>query len=181
MVLRDVVSISPRGTRVVSDAGTFAGWMGRYFQWTEPRTFYGPTAGGMGYAVPAAIGAKLEAPECLVIGFAGDGGMAMTMSELETASRLRLGGLVYIVFNNSCYGTIARHQEAARYTTPVGVNLGQVDFALTAQSLGAIGVRIDGGNQFADAFAEAIKADRPAVLDVVLPSSPLLDPWGDWS
>src|SRR5690606_31455710 len=50
----------PPEARVTSDAGTFAGWLYRFGRWDQPRTFYGPTAGGMGYAVPAAIGVKLE-------------------------------------------------------------------------------------------------------------------------
>lgn len=180
-VVRDVVAIAPQATRVVTDAGTFAGWVGRYLQWTEPRTFFAPTAGGMGYAVPAAIGVKLEDRTRPVVAFAGDGGMAMTMSELETAVRLGLGGLVYVVFNNSCYGTIARHQEAARYDVSVGVQLGDVDFAGIAKALGATGQRIESRAHFGPAFAEALKSDRPTVLDVVLPQAPLLDPWGDWA
>jgi acetolactate synthase-1/2/3 large subunit len=159
-----------------SDAGTFAGWLMRFHRWTRPGTYFGPTAGGMGYALPAAIGAKLARPEVPVLAFAGDGGFAMTMSELETAVRLGLSGLVCLVFNNSAYGTIKRHQEREFPDRPIATRLGEVEFAAIAEAMGATGHRVDDNGDFAAILAKALSAPGPVVLDIRVHPD-VLDPW----
>jgi acetolactate synthase-1/2/3 large subunit len=163
-------------TVTTSDAGTFAGWLMRFHRWARPRTYFGPTAGGMGYALPAAIGAKLARPEAPVLAFAGDGGFAMTMAELETAVRLQLAGLVCLVFNNSTYGTIKVHQEREFPGRQVATALGDVDFAGVAEAMGATGWRVDRNDEFAAVLAKALDAPGPAVLDIHVHPD-LLDPW----
>ena len=159
-----------------SDAGISAGWMRRYYKWPGPGTFFGPTAGGMGYSVPAAIGVKLSRPEHPVIAFAGDGAFAMTMSEVATAVALGLSPLVFLVFNNRGLGTIRRHQDIVFDGRRVGTDLGDVDFAAIARGMGALGMRVETEEDFAAAFAEALAADRPAVVDILM-GEDLFDPW----
>lgn len=170
----------PPEARVTSDAGTFAGWLYRFGRWDQPRTFYGPTAGGMGYAVPAAIGVKLERPEVPALAFAGDGGFAMTMSELETAVRYGLGGLVFLVFDNAKYGTIAKHQTVAGMPGSVGTELGRIDFAATAESMGARGITVRRTQEFEPALTAALAEDRPTVLHLVIEDDDL-NPWSGYA
>src|SRR5207237_3147625 len=77
----------PDDAIVTTDAGNFGLWVARHFRFKRPGTFLGPTSGAMGYALPAAIAAALIHRDRTVVAFAGDGGFAMTMAELETAVR----------------------------------------------------------------------------------------------
>ena len=129
-------------------------------------------------ALPAAIAAKLARPQAPAIAFAGDGGFAMTMSELETAVRMNLDGLVVLVFNNNNYGTISRHQNREFPGRPVGTDLCAIDFSGIAKAMGASGFKVSKNEEFAKVFNEALNAGRPAVIDITLGRNSL-DPWDD--
>ena len=163
-------------TAVACDAGTFGGWLTRFYRWRQPGTFVAPTAGGMGYALPAAIGAKLARPSAPTIAVAGDGGFAMTMNELETAVRLGLTEFVTLVFNNDNYGTIRKHQDKHFPGRSVGTKLGHIDFAGVAESCGAKGFTVRNNRDFPDVFKAAMAAGRPAVIDLIVDPE-RLDPW----
>ena len=169
--------LAPSGASVACDAGTFGGWLTRFYRWDRTRSFFAPTAGGMGYAVPAAIGAKLARPDYPVLAFAGDGGLAMTMSEIETAVRLELRQFVVLAFNNDNYGTIRKHQDRHFPGRVVGTGLGHIDFAKMAEGMGAAGFTLRDNKDFPEVFAAAMAAGRPAVIDLLM-SPDRLDPWG---
>ena len=99
----------PREAVITNDAGNFAAFLHRFWRYEIPRSQVAPTSGAMGYAVPAAIGAKLAQPERPVVAVVGDGGMLMTGQELETAVRYGID-ITVIVLSNGLYGTIAMHQ-----------------------------------------------------------------------
>ena len=153
----------PRDAIITSDAGNFGGWPHRFLRWNVPGTFVAPTSGAMGYGIPAAIAAKLASPDRLVVAYAGDGGMLMTGTELETAVRERTP-FVAIVCDNSLYGTIRQVQEREHPGRQVATALGPVDFAAFAVSLGAFGRSVRDADEFPAAFEEARHANVPAVL-----------------
>lgn len=163
-------------TMTASDAGTFGGWLTRFYRWRQPGTFVAPTAGGMGYALPAAIGAKLARPSAPVVAFAGDGGFAMTMNELETAVRLGLQQFVVLVFNNDNYGTIRKHQNNHFPGRAVGTRLGHIDFSGVADACGAQGFTVRDNRDFPEVFKAAMAAGRPALIDLIMDPE-RLDPW----
>lgn len=175
-IYADIISNLPSNTSISCDAGTFGGWLMRYYRWTEPQTLFAPTAGGMGYALPAAIGAKLARPHAPSLAFAGDGGFAMTMSEIETAVRLGLNGVVALVFNNCNYGTIRAHQKREFPERHVATQLGRIDFAVLARSMGAHGFTVEENQQFLPALQAALAADGPAVINIVYDADQL-SPW----
>ena len=177
-VYYDILNILADEASITCDAGDFGGWLIRYYKWNKPRTFFGPTTGAMGYALPAAIAAKLARPHAPALAFAGDGGFAMTMSELETAVRLKLEGLVALVFNNNNFGTIRRHQNREFPGRPVGTSLSTIDFAAIAKAMGAEGFKVSKNEEFAKTFKAALNAGRPAVIDITL-GNKSLDPWAD--
>lgn len=177
-VYHDILAALPDSASISCDAGTFGGWLMRYYRWNRPRTLFAPTAGGMGYALPAAIGAKLARPDHPAVAFAGDGGFAMTMSEIETAVRLGLRGLVALVFNNSNYGTIRAHQKREFPERFVATDLGFIDFARVAEGMGAAGFTARTNAEFAEAFEGALAADRPGVINIVTDPD-RLSPWQD--
>ena len=177
-IYHDILNILTDDASITCDAGDFGSWLIRYYKWNKPRTFFGPTTGAMGYALPAAIAARLARPQAPALAFAGDGGFAMTMSELETAVRLKLAGLVVLVFNNNNFGTIRRHQNREFPGRVVGTGLGKIDFSAIAKAMGAEGFRVSKNGEFAKTFKAALNAGRPAVIDITLGENNL-DPWAD--
>jgi acetolactate synthase I/II/III large subunit len=153
----------PADAIVTTDAGNFGQWPARYLRWHRPGTFLGPTSGAMGYAVPAALAAKLARPSRQVVAFVGDGGFLMTGPEVETAVRVR-APFVSLVYDNGQYGTIRMHQERDYPGRPVATALGQVDFAEVGRGLGALGLTVRDDGEFPAAFEQALAADRPAVV-----------------
>jgi acetolactate synthase-1/2/3 large subunit len=159
--------VLPPQTIVTTDAGNFAGWAARGYRFRRPGTFLGPTSGAMGYGLPAAIAASLEHPGRPVVALAGDGGFAMTMSELETAVR-EGARFVAIVFDNARYGTIRVHQEARGTGVGSATELGQVDFVAAASALGAAGLRVEEDAGFEPALREALASEVPSVIQVTV-------------
>ena len=108
-VITTLRAVLPDDAILTTDAGNFAGWAGRGFRFRRPGTFLGPTSGAMGYAIPAAIAAALVHRDRPVVALVGDGGMAMTMAELETCAGE--DRIVVLVFDNERYGTIRMWQS----------------------------------------------------------------------
>jgi len=131
----------------------------------RPRSFLYPTGyGTLGYAVPAAIGAKLGRPEARVVALAGDGGVLFSIAELAAAAQEGLA-LPVVVVDNGGYGEI-RDEMAGRGDAPLGVDFPGLDFAALGRALNCHGVRADAAAPFRDALAAAFAADRPTVIHV---------------
>jgi acetolactate synthase-1/2/3 large subunit len=157
--------VLPEDAVVTNDAGNFAAFLHRYRRYNRPNTQLAPTNGAMGYGVPAAVAAKLAAPEREVVAVAGDGGFLMTGQELETAVRYG-AGITVVVFRNGMHGTIAMHQARAMGRT-AGVEIGEVDLAAYARSLGAEGHPVRDPEDLAPALQAAVASDAVTLLDVV--------------
>jgi acetolactate synthase I/II/III large subunit len=159
--------VLPDEAIVTTDAGNFGGWAARGFRLRRPGTFLGPTSGAMGYGLPAAIAAALVHRDRPVVALVGDGGLGMSMAELETAVREH-ARVVVLAFDNERYGTIRMHQERREGTEPVGTDLGPIDFAAVARACGARGVRVDTDEAFEPALRQALAGDRPTVIQLLL-------------
>jgi acetolactate synthase-1/2/3 large subunit len=159
----------PDDAIVTTDAGNFGLWVARHFRFRRPGTFLGPTSGAMGYGLPAAIAAGLVHRDRVVVAFAGDGGFAMTMAELETAVREK-AKVIAIVFDNERYGTIRMHQDrrGGGAEGAIATDLGPMDFAAIARACGARGIRVETDSAFEQAVRQALANDRPTVIQVAL-------------
>ncbi len=166
-VITTLRAVLPDDAILTTDAGNFAGWAGRGFRFRRPGTFIGPTSGAMGYAVPAAIAAALVHRDRPVVALAGDGGMAMTMAELETANR-EGARIIVLVFDNERYGTIRMWQDRRGSGEGVGTELGPIDFAAVARGLGARGVRVEHDADLEPALRQALAEDRSTVIHLAL-------------
>jgi acetolactate synthase I/II/III large subunit len=155
----------PEDTLLTNDAGNFSVFIHRYWRYNHPSTQLASTNGAMGYGVPAAVAAKLVAPERTVVACCGDGGFLMTGQEIETA--LRYGAAItVVVFRNRLHGTIAMHQKQALGRT-AGVEIGEVDLAGYARSLGAEGHTVRDPDGLAPAMETALASDTVTLIDVV--------------
>ena len=150
---------------LTNGAGNFTLWPQRFYVFRRYRTQLGPPGGAMGYALPAAIGAKALNPQAPVVAFTGDGDFLMSGQELATAVRYDLPVIV-LVFNNGMYGTIRAHQERLYPGRVSGTHLTNPDFAAYARSFGAFGAVVERTADFAEAFQAAQRSGLPAVLDL---------------
>jgi acetolactate synthase-1/2/3 large subunit len=102
-----------------------------------------------------------------VVALVGDGGLGMTLGELETAVRMGLRTVV-LVFDNERYGMIRTYQDLREGGSTAATDLGPVDFAGAARALGARGVRVDTDADVAPALRQALVADRPTVIQLAV-------------
>jgi thiamine pyrophosphate-dependent acetolactate synthase large subunit-like protein len=131
----------------------------------SPSRFLYPTGyATLGYALPAAIGAKVAHPDLRVVALVGDGGLMFTVAELITASEHQLG-LPIVVVNNRGHGEI-RRRMLLEGIAPVGVDLTTPDFPLLARSLGAEGRRVERPAELEHALHEAFERHHPTLIEV---------------
>jgi thiamine pyrophosphate-dependent acetolactate synthase large subunit-like protein len=135
----------------------------------RPRAFLYPTGfGTLGYGVPAAIGAKLGAPDRRVLALSGDGGLMFTVAELASAAALQLP-LPVVVFVNDGYGEIRTEMQDAGFA-PVGVDLPPPDLPALARALGCVGTRVAEPGALPGAIADAFA--RPVPTLITVPETP---------
>jgi acetolactate synthase I/II/III large subunit len=151
---------------VTMDAGANRLYMTHYFQCRGAGTVYQPSSiGGMGYAVPAAMAAKLTFPDRDCVAVCGDGGFAMTMNALFTAAQYRIPA-VTVVLNNSVLGWVKDGQRR-RGNRFIASELGRSDYAKIAQAMGCVGVRVESVKDLVGELDRVKHAKDPLVLDVV--------------
>jgi acetolactate synthase-1/2/3 large subunit len=155
----------PEDAIVCGGAGNFSGWVHRYFRYKGFRTQLGSTNGSMGCGLPAAVAAKLAAPQRTVVAITGDGDFLMTGQELATAAQYG-APVITLVVNNGMYGTIRMHQEREYPGRISGSELTNPDFAAYARAFGAHGERVETTDQFAPAFERARAAGKPALIEL---------------
>jgi acetolactate synthase-1/2/3 large subunit len=122
--------------------------------------------GQLGTAVPYGIGAKLGKPDKQVVALAGDGSFMINIQDLETAVRLGLKNLIYVVANNNAWGMIKSGQNIFKEKRHIDVDLPEFDYAKCAEGFGCYGEVVTDPNEIKNAFERAKKAGKPAVLDV---------------
>jgi acetolactate synthase-1/2/3 large subunit len=155
----------PEDAIVCGGAGNFSGWVHRYFRYKGFRTQLGSTNGSMGCGLPAAVAAKLAAPQRTVVAITGDGDFLMTGQELATAAQYG-APVIALVVNNGMYGTIRMHQEREYPGRVSGTELQNPDFAAYARAFGGHGERVETTDQFAPAFERARAAGKPALIEL---------------
>ena len=155
----------PADAIITNDAGNFSGWAQRFYRYRTFRSQLGPTSGAMGYAIPAAISARLTAPDRPVVAFVGDGGAMMSGQEVATAVQYGSDPII-LVINNNCYGTIRMHQERDYPNRTLATELKNPDFAKWAESFGAYGAVVEKTEDFAPVFEQAMNAGRISVIEI---------------
>ena len=170
-VVRHVSDALPSSAIVCNGAGNYAAWVHRYHRYGGwpggTRTQLAPTSGSMGYGLPAAIAAKLHAPEREVVCYAGDGCFQMTCQEFGTACEVG-ANIVVVVCDNGRYGTIAMHQERSFPDRPSGTTMRNPDFAAWARSYGALGETVERDGHFPAALERARAAGTPSLIHLKL-------------
>lgn len=156
----------PADTILCNGAGNYSGWWHRYWHYGPKPTQLAPTAGAMGYGVPAAVAGALRFPDRQVVALAGDGCFLMNGQELATAVQ-HGANLLVLVIDNGGYGTIRMHQEREYPTRLSGTRLSNPDFKALAEAYGAWSERVERTEDFASALDRALERRGVRVLHIV--------------
>lgn len=176
-VVEKIYEMTQGDAVIVTEVGQHQMWAAQYYKYKEPHRFL--TSGGlgtMGYGLGAAIGAQIAKPEKQVINIAGDGCFRMNMNEVATAVRERLP-LIQVVMNNHVLGMVHQWQDlfyGKRYSNTIFSDA--VDFVKLSEAMGAKAVRVTSQKEFEDAFADALAAKHPYVIECILDSDDMVFP-----
>ena len=156
----------PDDAIVTGDNCLLCFWAGRYLPIEQPRGWQFPMQFcTLGFALPAAIGAKVAHPERPVVALCGDGGFMFTCQELMTAVSLGLN-LPVVVFNDAAYGSVRENQTKRYGGRHTAVDLATPDFPALAHAFQARGVRLERPADLPGAVQDAWAADRPTLIEV---------------
>ena len=187
--LRDLRRVLPRDGIIVVGSGNTQGAVKQAFPVFEPRTHL--TSGGfssMGWAVPAAIGAKLAQPDRKVVCVTGDGDFLQTMQEIAVCVTNNLA-VTFVVQNNSGYMSIRGGQRkltgrhlGSEFNHPDGTPYSP-DFTQLARSFGLAAWKVDSPQDLEPALAKAVGSDQPALVEVPTArdtAGPFVPGWWDF-
>jgi acetolactate synthase-1/2/3 large subunit len=179
-ILADVRAQLPRDAIITTDVGWNKNGVGQQFPVYTPGSVLTP--GGfatMGFGPPAAIGAKIAAPDRVVLSLVGDGGFGQNPAALATAAEHGLA-IIWLVMNNNAYGTIAGLQKAAYGLThgtlfpaaKVGWDAQKPNYAEIARAYGCEGERLKSAADLGPALKRALGSGKPYLLDVPMKNNP---------
>jgi len=141
------------------------------YESSRPRSWFNSATGygTLGYALPAAVGAKLGSPHRPVVALIGDGGLQFTLSELASAVEAKTG-IIILVWNNHGYGEIKSYMQQ-RGIQPIGVDIYTPDFLTIARGFGCHADRAMSVDHLRNLVQTANRTDRPSVIEVLEGSS----------
>lgn len=172
----ELTKVLPRDVIVSIDGGTTISPVFNMYDFNVPRSFVTPVDQGcLGFAYPAAIGAKMAAPSRPVVCLNGDGSFLMNACEIETAMRCK-APVVAIILNNNCWGSEKAYQKyffGGRY---VGSDITNPRFDKFAELFGGRGFYVDRAADIGQAVAEALKADVPTIVEIPVDPEALEQP-----
>ena len=161
----------PDDAIVLADTGHAGMWMGGMYDVRGARQSFIRSAGHLGWAFPAGLGAKCAAPNRPVVTFTGDAGLWYHIGELETAVRWNIAAVT--VVNNNASGNQSKRGFDRAYGGEQTAKARElwtyrmVDFARVAADIGALGIRVERAGDFPKALAQALQSGKPALIDVV--------------
>jgi acetolactate synthase-1/2/3 large subunit len=164
-VIHDLYRLTRGEALVVTDVGQHQMWEAQYYKHEVPRKLL--TSGGlgtMGFALPAAIGARFAAPKEEIWVIAGDGGFQMTAAELSTCLQERLR-LHIAIINNGYLGMVRQWQELFYERRYVATPIVSPDFVKLAQAHGLTGIRVEKRSEVEDAVRRARESESTVVID----------------
>ncbi len=168
---KEISDNAPENALIVVDTGHAGMWMGGMFDLQHPNQNYIRSAGHLGWAFPASLGAKCALPDRPVICFTGDAGFWYHIAEIEVAVRWNINTIV--VVNNNSGGNQSKRGFDRAYggeQTAEGRQMwtfNNVNFAEIAQSIGAVGIRVEKAVDIQTAIKKALQLNKPVIIDVV--------------
>ncbi len=175
-VYAELRRVLPPDTIVALDAGAAPAYGYDRLSFGRARTFLTPLdLGGLGFAFPVALGAKLGRPEAPVLAIHGDGGFLMNAQEIETAVRHRIN-VVTLVMNNNCWGSEKAYQRQFFGGRYIGCDIGNPRYDAYARLFGAAGYYVEHPDQIGDTMQAAFAAGTPAIVEIPIDPDELPTP-----
>jgi acetolactate synthase-1/2/3 large subunit len=169
-MIKDVYEFMDEDAILIIDGGNLAVQALEQLDFYKPRkplsTLQAVGMGHLGTSVPYGIAAKLAKPDTQVVAIAGDGSFMINIHDLETAVRLGLKNLIYVIGNNSAWGMIKTEQEFRYQKRYIDVDFGDFDFGRCAEGFGCYGEVVTDPNEIKAALNRAMNSGKPAVLDI---------------
>jgi len=169
-VLHLLAAALPRDAIVAEEAPSHRTAIQQHVPIRQPGSFFTMASGGLGWSLPAAVGLALASLGRRVVAIIGDGSMMYSIQALHAAAQRRLP-LTVVVLNNGGYGAMRAFSRAMGLQGAPGIDINGLDFPALAAGHGCEGVRVETAQAFADAFAYALQADRPWVIDAAVDHS----------
>jgi len=174
--LRELEKAMPENAMVATDIGNICSVSNSYLRFKEPRSFFAAMSfGNCGYSFPAAMGAKMGAPERPSIAYVGDGAWGMSLNEIMTCVREDIPAIA-VVFNNGQWGAEKKNQVDFYSDRFVGTNIENPSFAELSRTMGAEGIKVTQPAEVGPALKTLIASGRPGVLEIMV-SKTLADPF----
>ncbi|MGJ9457884.1 thiamine pyrophosphate-binding protein [Oceanobacillus sp. CF4.6] len=162
-VAKELEEVIDKKSIITFDSGENRVLLTKHLQTKSPRSIIAPTASGaMGYAMPAALAAKLVHRDSEVFAVCGDGGFPMTMNALLTAIQYDLK-ITVIVLNNSALGWVKNNQGARQIASVYGEH----DYSKIGKGLGCEGIRVTDPDKIGEALQKAKESKKSTVIDIV--------------
>ena len=154
---------------ISTDVGQHQMWTAQFYPFNKPRQFM--TSGGlgtMGVGLPYAMGVKRANPDKISINFTGDGSIMMNIQEIITCTQYDLP-VINIILNNNYLGMV-RQWQTRFYEDRLAETVldTQANFQMLAESMGGVGFRVETKEQFDKALNEAVKSNKPAIIEVIV-------------
>ncbi len=163
-VVQDVRKVLGREDIITLDNGIYKLWFSRLYKTYAPNTVILDNAlASMGAGLPAGITAKLLHPERRVLAICGDGGFMMNCQELETAIRYRIP-VVVLILNDNAFGFI-KWKQKKKHFEDFGLDYGNPDFSLFAESFGAAGIKVREGDDLIEVLEKAFALNKVVVIE----------------
>lgn len=157
--------VLPRDTLVSVEGGAHAPLVAAFWDAFEPRRYLDAGGmGGSGYALPAAIAARIVEPTRPVVAFTGEEGLLLTLSDLATAARLGLP-LIVVVFWDGALGLVRAAQEQRHYA-PIGVSFAGIEIPRLGDGVDALVIEVSDEEALQGALEDAVAAPKPALVAV---------------
>jgi len=169
-LVKDVLEFMDEDAIFISDGGDITCYTVEQIDFYKPRPplsyLQAVGMGHLGTSVGYGIGAKLAKPDKQVISISGDGSFMMNIQDLETAVRLGLSNLIFVIANNSAWGMLKSVQKLFVNKHYIDVELPDFDFAKCAEGFGCYGEVVTDPNEIKPALERAKNSGKPAVIDV---------------
>ena len=166
-MLRELEKAMPRHAMVSTDIGNICSVSNSYLRFDEPRSMFAAMSfGNCGYAFPVACGAKVAAPDRPAIAYVGDGAWGISLNELLTCAREKIGVTV-IVFNNGQWGAEKKNHVDFYSRRFQAVNLDSPSWAAVAKAFGCEGVTVDNLSDVGPALQASVRAQAEGKCTVI--------------
>jgi benzoylformate decarboxylase len=170
MVFSQIAAARPPEAIVVEEAPSSRPAMHEHLRFTEPDTFFTTGSGGLGYAMPAAVGIALARPDARVIAILGDGSAMYSEQALFAATQLN-ASVTFVVINNGGYEALRQFGQGFAMTKVPGADINGLDFTALAVGHGMNGARVDNADDFQRSLAKSFASDGPLLIEACVQAS----------